>query len=150
MCYEKVAIAYIYPFPFSVFALCLTIAILVTICFSRSTKFLESTCAMVCFPELIAWIAIVYMYAANHKPLSFLLSLAGLALHIIINISYGIIYQKIISKRGDEHFLTFYSYNKTCSNVTLIFATIFSFKFHLISFSSCANGDHLKARWNKR
>eukprot|EP00347_Sterkiella_histriomuscorum_P004371 403360712 len=60
-CYQKVIIAQLYPFPFSVAAIALTVSVLVSLCFAKNTKFLQSVIAMLAIPEIGAWGTAVYM-----------------------------------------------------------------------------------------
>jgi hypothetical protein len=122
-----------------------TVAIIVTYCFAKQTKFLESTIALVSFVEMIAWISVVYMFMDNHRSASFGLALIAIMLHLVFNLAYLLVYLKCMMKRADPTFMVYYRYNKVCSNASLIISSILTFKFHLITFSACGNGDHLKA-----
>lgn len=91
-CYKKVYIAYLYPFPFSVACIAMTIAVLITLCFARNTKFLQSVIAMIAVPEIGAWGTVVYMLYEYSSFMIFILAAAGLVLHIIVNIIYAVLH----------------------------------------------------------
>ena len=144
-CYEKVEIEEIYPFPFTVFAIVTCVSVMISYCFARMTRIIESAIAIVAFIEIMGWIAVVYVFGTSDKQTSFSLALLALMIHIVINCVYILIYLKCMLPRGEKHFLIYYKYNRACSTLTLIFSGLLSFKFHLLSFSACGNGDHLKA-----
>ncbi|CDW71848.1 UNKNOWN [Stylonychia lemnae] len=148
-CYEKVIIANLYPFPFSVFAVFATFSAWITKCFAKKTKFLQSAIALCAFPEMIAWISATFMLSQFGMAFSAFLVFIGIAIHILMNFTYCLLHQRIFLRRSDQKYLDFFRTHNNCNRITLVVSFVFSFKFHMISLSHCANGEHLKGSWNK-
>ena len=125
------------------------IAILLTVIFRTQTKFLKSVIAFIAIPEILSWIWLAYiLFFYGQNILIFYVVFGAISLHIILNISYGIVHKKSLIFKADNEYRTFIRRYKGCNNATLFSSTIFTFKFHLISQSFCLSSRHLKGIWN--
>jgi len=66
----------------------LTLIVISFIFCAKETLFRESALALVAWPEIASWITALFLYTDEIVP--FLLVLAALLFHIILNIYYGL------------------------------------------------------------